>query len=166
MVRTVAVPLVLLLGFCSAACAPIEGTEEEVMPDGRTVFQERNCALCHTVLAGEPAPGPDAASDNDEGKAKLSDLSSVGSTLTAEGFRLFLVEGEEIDGRGHVTLFDGSEGEWSVLSDWLLGFAAPPDTSEAEPGHGGPDGGGTTDTLRITRPPEQSSEAASDGGSE
>ena len=149
MVRTVTVSLVLLLGFYSAACAPVARAEEAVKPDGRTVFREHNCALCHAVLAGEPERGVDAASGDDEGKAKLSDLSGAGSTLTDETFRLFLIEGEEIDGRGHVTLFDGSEGEWSALSDWLLGFAAPPDTTEAEPGHG-----------------EPSSEAASVDGSE
>ncbi len=166
MVRTIAVPLVLLLGFCPAACAPLERAEEAVKPDGRTVFREHNCALCHTVLAGEPARGPDAASADDEGEAKLSDLSSVGSTLTDETFRLFLIEGEEMDGRGHVTLFDGSEEEWAVVSDWLLGFATPPDTSEAEPGHRGPCDGGTADTLRAARPLEPSSEAASEDGSE
>lgn len=164
MTRATVALLALLTGVSSASCAPVEG--EDVGLEGEGVFRTKSCAFCHTVLAGEAARDPEAAAGDEEDRTKLSDLSNAGATFTAEGLRLFLVEGEEIGTRGHVTLFEGSDEEWAALAGWLLGFAASPDTSKAEMTREAPEDVGSTDTLRIVLPIDKAPDAALGNGSD
>lgn len=110
-----------------ATDAPASGSPS-VPPDARAIFRAQKCAFCHAVPA-EEGEAEDAESSDAGARAKLSDLSTTGATWTIEALRVFLLDGEEVDGRGHVTRFDGSEEEWSALSAWLLGLGAPRDST-------------------------------------
>ena len=160
-VTTTVAPSVLVVVAVMSACGASDPGEDAAPLDGQTVFRELNCALCHTAAPAAEHGAEADSLDRDDG-SKLSDLSGVGTSWSAEQLRLFLIDGGEVDGRGHVTLFTGTEDEWLAMSDWLLGLwsapdsldgadrpaagTEPPDTLDAAPRGSGT---GSPDTLRA-----------------
>lgn len=125
-VISVTLSALVVVSVVSACGAPHSG-EEAVALEGQTIFRERNCTLCHTAAPVDRVSAEADSTGLDE-DSRLSDLSASGAAWSAEQLRAFIVDGEEMDGRGHVTLFAGTEDEWEALSRWLLGLWSAPDS--------------------------------------
>lgn len=115
---TVAIAALVVLAFLFsapvltvAAAQPSDPTSEGA-PDGKAVFLDQRCNLCHSVsTAGieaktrsETMRGPD-----------LVDLDR-----DAEWLEGWLKKEIELDGEKHKKAFTGSDEELAALIDWLL----------------------------------------------
>jgi hypothetical protein len=77
--------------------------------DGKTLFEEKKCNMCHSVeSAGIVSKKKDA-----------KDLSTVGDNYDAGFFAKFLVKEEKIDGKEHKTSMKGTAEEIKTVAEWL-----------------------------------------------
>lgn len=78
-------------------------------PEGKKVFVDSKCGMCHTVK-----------SEGLESKKKDAvDLSSVGDTYKADQLKKILTRKEKIKDADHKILFKGDEKSLDALTLWL-----------------------------------------------
>lgn len=78
--------------------------------DGKAVFTEQKCDMCHSVnslgLASKKKTG-------------AYDLSNVAADGNAELFAKYLKKDAEIKGKKHPAQFKGSDEDLKIISEWL-----------------------------------------------
>jgi cytochrome c2 len=98
-------------------------------PEGKRVFLDHKCNICHTVkaegialkeVAGTAGEEAEETEPAEEGAPQPPDLSSVGKRHDAAFLHKFLRKKEKIDGRLHRRRFQGTEKERQALVDWLV----------------------------------------------
>lgn len=78
--------------------------------DGKKIFVDNKCAMCHTVQsAGIESKKSDAV-----------DLSTVGTDKTEEFLMKYLKKDAKLNDKDHKSSFKGSEADLKILVDWLL----------------------------------------------
>lgn len=92
--------------------------------DGKAIFLAYKCNSCHTMqalgIARKKVEG-----EEEEGKKKPPDLSSVGLERKAAWMQKFLLKQETIDGEHHRRKFKGTDQELQTLTTWLETQKAP-----------------------------------------
>jgi len=82
--------------------------------DGKKIFTDSKCSMCHTVKsAGIESKKSDAV-----------DLSLVGKDRTVEFLNKYLKKEEKINDKTHKSTFKGSEADLKVLVNWMLTLKA------------------------------------------
>jgi hypothetical protein len=77
--------------------------------DGKELFVEKKCNLCHSV-----------ESAGIESKMKTAvDLSNVGDKYDAEFLAKYLTKNETIDDKEHKVTLKGTEEEINTITEWL-----------------------------------------------
>ena len=100
---TLVVTIVALYGFAFTLALNPEN-------DGKKIFIDNKCNMCHTVNSvGIESKKSDAV-----------DLSSVGKDQSTEVLMKFLKKEGKINEKDHKTTFKGSDEDLKVLVDWLL----------------------------------------------
>jgi mono/diheme cytochrome c family protein len=119
LVRFASIPTLLLLGLASASAAP--GGEPGA--DGKVVFLDYKCNVCHSVKAQGIEVKGEEGSEAEAEEAPPPDLSEVGDKgLEASLLRDFLRKKKGIEGEKHPKRFTGDEREAELLVQWLLGL--------------------------------------------
>lgn len=78
--------------------------------DGKKIFVDNKCAMCHTVnSAGVESKKSDAV-----------DLSTVGKDRTVEFLMKYLKKETKLNEKDHKSSFKGSDEDLQVLVDWLV----------------------------------------------
>ena len=81
--------------------------------DGKAVFLEKKCNLCHSIDSQQIEKTSD--------KMKGTDLSNVGPSLeSAAWVKSFLKKEAQKEGEDHRREFKGTDEELDALADWLL----------------------------------------------
>lgn len=93
--------IVLLFGFAYSI-----NPEGE---DGKTIFEEKKCNMCHSVEVVQI----------ESKKKDATDLSKTGDKYNAEFLAKFLTKTEKIDGEEHKIAMKGSEVEIKTVAEWL-----------------------------------------------
>lgn len=101
--------LVLVYGFMLTD-AP------EVHP-GKKVFMDAKCNNCHNVAVDSIAAV--------KTMKNVPDLSSVGSTLSADTLKPYLLKQAKLNDKMHMMKFNGSEEDLGKLISWLGTLKAP-----------------------------------------
>ena len=78
-------------------------------PDGKSIFIEQKCNMCHSV----------EAKGIESNKKNAADLSKTGDTYNSEFISKYLSKEEKIDGKLHKVSFKGTEEELKILSGWF-----------------------------------------------
>ncbi len=78
--------------------------------DGKKIFVDNKCNMCHTVTA--------AAIESK--KSDAVDLSTVGKDKTIEFLTKYLKKEAKLNDKDHKSAFKGSDEDLKVLVDWLL----------------------------------------------
>ncbi|MCX6137058.1 MAG: c-type cytochrome [Ignavibacteriales bacterium] len=97
-----------LAALVLALCVTTTSTAAE-KKDGKAIFENAKCAMCHSV---------DAAGITSK-KAKPADLSIVGATKKADWFAKYLKKEVDLNGKKHPAVFKGTDEETVVLTKWL-----------------------------------------------
>ncbi|MBK7632792.1 MAG: cytochrome c [Ignavibacteriales bacterium] len=97
------VTIVALYGFAfTIANQPVD--------DGKQIFVNNKCSMCHTVTsAGIESKKSDAV-----------DLSTVGKEKTKEFLMKYLKKETKLNDKDHKSSFKGSDQDLKTLVDWLL----------------------------------------------
>ena len=78
--------------------------------DGKKIFVDNKCAMCHTIQSvGIESKKSDAV-----------DLSTVGKDMTEEFLMKFLKKEAKLNDKDHKSSFKGSDEDLKILVDWLL----------------------------------------------
>ena len=78
--------------------------------DGKKVFVDNKCSMCHTVKsAGIESKKSDAV-----------DLSEVGKDQPEEFFMKYLKKEVKLNDKNHKSSFKGSDEDFKILVDWLV----------------------------------------------
>ncbi len=100
-------------GVAFAAPQPSPGEAMSSSPDGKEIFLNQKCNLCHSVsTAGIEATIKSAA-------MRGPDLVNVGDRHDAQWMKDWLHKKVEMNGKKHRKLFTGSDEELDTLIDWL-----------------------------------------------
>ncbi len=89
----------------------------ETAKDGKTVFLEQKCNLCHAIQ-----------SQGVEHKLKTSkapDLSSVGLDRDAAWIKRWLHKEEELHGKKHAKNYQGTDEDTEAIAGWLVTLRQP-----------------------------------------
>lgn len=78
--------------------------------DGKKIFVDNKCNMCHTVTSA----------GIESKKSDASDLSTVGKDKTVEFLTKYLKKEAKINDKDHKSAFKGSDEDLKVLVDWLL----------------------------------------------
>ena len=78
--------------------------------DGKKIFDDNKCNMCHTVTSA----------GIESKKSDASDLSTVGKDKTVEFLTKYLKKEAKINDKDHKSAFKGSDEDLKVLVDWLL----------------------------------------------
>jgi len=82
---------------------------DEKSDDGKKVFVDNKCNMCHTVtVAGIESKKSDA-----------SDLSTTGKDRTVEFLTKYLKKEAKLDDKDHKSSFKGTDEDLGKLVDWL-----------------------------------------------
>jgi len=82
---------------------------DEKSDDGKKVFVDNKCNMCHTVtVAGIESKKSDA-----------SDLSTTGKDRTVEFLTKYLKKEAKLDDKDHKSSFKGTDEDLAKLVDWL-----------------------------------------------
>jgi hypothetical protein len=82
---------------------------DEKSDDGKKVFVDNKCNMCHTVtVAGIESKKSDA-----------SDLSVVGKDRTVEFLTKYLKKEAKLNDKDHKSSFKGTDEELTILVEWL-----------------------------------------------
>lgn len=104
----------LMLGLTVSAVAlmiPLLAAGQE--PEGKTIFVENNCNLCHSISSQEVAKKSE--------KMKAPDLSNVGAKVeSADWLKGFLKKEQKLDGKLHRQNFKGTDSQLDGLVKWLM----------------------------------------------
>lgn len=78
--------------------------------DGKKIFVDNKCSMCHTVtVAGIESKKSDAV-----------DLSTVGKDQTVEFLTKYLKKETKLKEKNHKSSFKGSDEDLKILVDWLV----------------------------------------------
>ncbi len=83
-------------------------------PDGKKLFKENKCALCHSVST----VGIEA--EKKTGKMVGGDLVDLGEKYEAGFISAYIRKEAELDGKAHKKPFKGTDEELQAIVDWLL----------------------------------------------
>ena len=100
--------LLTLIAVVVLAARPASGG-----PDGKTVFLDKKCNLCHSVEAA----GIQRTSKSE--KTKGPDLAGVAKKHDAEWIKRWVNKQEELNGKKHMAPFKGTPEELDALVAWL-----------------------------------------------
>ena len=78
--------------------------------DGKKVFVDSKCNMCHTVKSA----------GIESKKSDATDLSTVGKDKTSEFLMKYLKKETKVNDKDHKASFKGSDDELKKLVDWLL----------------------------------------------
>lgn len=97
------ITIVALYGFAYAFNSNPEG-------DGKKIFTDSRCNMCHTVKS----------QGIESKKSDAVDLSTVGKDKTAEFLNKYLKKEAKMNDKDHKATFKGNDEDLKVLIDWLL----------------------------------------------
>jgi cytochrome c5 len=97
------VTIVALYGFAYTIA-------DQKSDDGKKIFVDNKCQMCHTVQSA----------GIESKKSDASDLSAVGKDKTAEFLTKYLKKEAKLNDKDHKSSFKGSDEDLKVLVDWLL----------------------------------------------
>jgi len=83
---------------------------QEQKLDGKQVFIDNKCTMCHSVTSMEITSK----------KENAVDLSNIGSDMKAELLKSYLMKEAKINEKEHKLKFKGTEEELNALVDWLM----------------------------------------------
>ncbi|MEJ2104485.1 MAG: c-type cytochrome [Ignavibacteriaceae bacterium] len=83
---------------------------QEQKLDGKQVFIDNKCTMCHSVTSVEITSK----------KENAVDLSNIGSDMKAELLKSYLMKEAKINEKEHKLKFKGTEEELNALIDWLM----------------------------------------------
>jgi len=92
----------LMIGYTAKTSA------EDAPKDGKTIFTESKCTMCHSIKALTI-----------ETKGKAPDLSLVGDKHNAEFITKFLKKEEKMNDKNHPIAFKGEAKDLETLATWL-----------------------------------------------
>lgn len=100
--------------FITAAIVALYGfaftVASEDEPDGKKLFLENKCNMCHTVkLAGIESKKSDA-----------TELKNLDETKNTEFWINYLKKKEKLNGKDHKTAFKGSDADLQKIVEWLI----------------------------------------------
>ncbi len=95
--------IVALYGFAYA----IAGNDE---PDGKKLFVDYKCNMCHTVKS----VGIESK------KSDADDIVQLEAEKNAEFWMKYLMKQEKLNGKDHKTAFKGKEEDLQKIVDWLM----------------------------------------------
>jgi len=101
---------VLTMIFSIALVSPSIVANDTATKDGKTVFAEQKCNMCHSVTSADVAS---------KKKSGAVDLSNTGAHGNADFFAKFLKKDEAIKGKKHSSNWRGNEGDLEILAAWL-----------------------------------------------
>lgn len=81
-------------------------------PDGKKIFVDKKCTMCHSVTS----------QDITSKKKDAVDLSITGASGDAEFMVKYLNKKEKIEGKQHKAPFKATEEETKALTEWLAGL--------------------------------------------
>jgi hypothetical protein len=111
---SILVATVLVLSLVAPAPVALAGDEGDMMMDGKALFEQHKCNLCHSVSAVE------IESKTSSDKMKGPDLSGFElDDMTFEDVAAFLRKSTELDGAKHKREFKGTDEELKTILDWL-----------------------------------------------
>lgn len=85
--------------------------------DGKKIYMDNKCNACHSITAQSiPVKKVEGEEKNEKDPP---DLSSVGLERNADWISKYLMKKEAIKGEKHSKKFKGSEGDLSVLAQFL-----------------------------------------------
>lgn len=87
--------------------------------DGKAIFLQNKCNMCHTIESQGIAQ---LAADEEDEASKPKDLSNVGATRKADWIKDWVTKKVEVDGKTHRKRFGGQPAELDVLATWLAGL--------------------------------------------
>ena len=94
--------IVALFGFAFSMA-------QEKEPDGKTIFVNSKCAVCHSVVS----------SDITSNKKDAVDLSKTGDTYKTDFIIKYLNKESKINDKPHKIVFKGSSEDLNTLAGWL-----------------------------------------------
>ncbi len=100
---------VVAIAFIAAASFNASVNAEEAK-DGKTIFTEQKCDMCHSINS------LGIASKKKSGAIDLSNASVEGN---AEFFAKYLKKETDLKGKKHPAQFKGSDEELNIISEWL-----------------------------------------------
>jgi cytochrome c2 len=83
-------------------------------PDGKQVFEDEKCNLCHSVSTA----GIEAKTKSE--KLKGPDLVNLADSYEAKWIVKYVKKEADLDGKTHKKPFKGTDEELQALVDWLL----------------------------------------------
>lgn len=89
---------------------------QENEPIGKKLFVEKKCSTCHAIESQGIVL---------KKKTKAPDLSTVGSKVTADFIKKYVLKEEKLDGVAHMYLFKGEPNELDSLANWLESLKEP-----------------------------------------
>lgn len=98
-----------LAAFLFTAIFSISFAEDKA--DGKKIFEDNKCSMCHSVSAAEIV--------SKKGD-KYPDLSKLEEVQTAELYTEYLHKKEKLHGKKHPVPFKGSDEEMKVLLEWII----------------------------------------------
>jgi cytochrome c5 len=102
---TFIVTVVFLFGFTYSL-------NEYSEPDGKKIFVDKKCTMCHSVTS----------QDITSKKKDAVDISNTGANGDAAFMIKYLNKKEKIDGKVHKTVLKATEEETKALTEWLAGL--------------------------------------------
>lgn len=96
------VTIVALYGFAFTIA-------DEKSDDGKTIFVNNKCNMCHTVTSA----------GIESKKSDATDLSKVGNDKTVEFLTKYLKKEAKLNDKDHKSSFKGTDDELKVLVEWL-----------------------------------------------
>ncbi len=86
-------------------------------PEGKKIFLQNKCTMCHSVHA----------LNIKSEKKEAVDLSKPGNNLTEDFVTMFLTKSEKLNNKKHKVSFKGSEKELSTLAKWIVSLKSNSD---------------------------------------
>lgn len=101
---------VALIGSASVSIA-----NSAAAKDGKTVYTEQKCDMCHSVTSESMAS---------KKKSGAVDLSNAGAEGDAEFMKKYLKKEESINGKKHPANFRGNDDDLDIIATWLASLKA------------------------------------------
>ena len=96
------ITIVALYGFAFTIASNDDG-------DGKKIFVDSKCNMCHTVKSAEILSK----------KSDATDLSSVGKDQTVEFLTKYLKKEAKLNDKDHKSAFKGNDEDFNKLVEWL-----------------------------------------------
>ena len=106
-----------LMAVAGFAAVGLLGASPASAADGKELFTQHKCNMCHTVDSQGIAQSKEEGEDADE--SKPVDLSNVGSERDVKWLKDWLNKKAQIDGKTHRKTFKGAPADLDTLATWL-----------------------------------------------